>query len=45
MRDACSRMESATGLPGDDETAADRIVQVLAQWSATGGPSFWDAGE
>ena len=44
MRDACSRMESATGLPGDDETAAGRIDQWLDQWDAAGaGRPFLDA--
>jgi hypothetical protein len=36
MGDACSRIESAAGLPGDDETAADRIDQALAQWADSG---------
>jgi Protein of unknown function (DUF3631) len=36
MRDACARMESATGLPGDDEAAAGRIDQWLDQWAADG---------
>jgi hypothetical protein len=36
MRDACVRLESATGLPGDDEAAADRIDQAPAQWVGAG---------
>ena len=44
MRDACSRMESTTGLPGEDETAANRIDQWLDQWDAAGaGRPFFDA--